>query len=58
MKQEELMEILRNNLSDSKLPCATAFQISRKYKVSQKLIGEVANEAKIKISHCQLGCFK
>ena len=58
MDQEKLTDILRDNLRDGKLPCAKAFKISKEYKISLKLIGKAANEAKIKISNCQLGCFK
>ncbi len=57
MEQQELIEILKNNLSEGKLPCAAAFQISKKFNVNLKRIGKTANEAKIKISNCQLGCF-
>lgn len=40
-----------------KLPCATAFQIARELKVSQKEVGDMANKLKIRLSQCQLGCF-
>ena len=58
MKKEELIEILKENLVEGKLPCSKAFAIAKKEKITLKEIGESANEEKIRISNCQLGCFK
>jgi len=41
-----------------RLSCFKAFAISEKLSVSVKEIGEFCNENNIKISSCQLGCFK
>lgn len=48
---------MRASLVDGKLPCAVAFRIAKKLKVSPKQVGDAANRLKIKISSCQLGCF-
>jgi hypothetical protein len=48
---------MRASLVNGKLPCAVAFQIARKLKVSPRQVGDAANRLKIKISSCQLGCF-
>jgi hypothetical protein len=48
---------MRASLVNGKLPCAVAFQIARKHKVSPRQVGDAANRLKIKISSCQLGCF-
>lgn len=53
----ELEEKVKVSLVDGKLPCAVAFRISREMKVSLKEVGATANKLKIKICHCQLGCF-
>jgi hypothetical protein len=45
------------SLVNGKLPCAVAFQIAKKLKVSPRQVGDAANRLKIKISSCQLGCF-
>ena len=52
-----LEEELRESLVDNRLPCAVAFKISRKLKVSPKKVGDTANRLNVKISGCQLGCF-
>jgi hypothetical protein len=48
---------MRASLVNGKLPCAVAFKIAKKLKVSPKEVGDAANRLKIKISGCQLGCF-
>ena len=57
MDNKALEEELKASLVEGKLPCAVAFQIARKLKVSPKQVGDAANRLKIKISSCQLGCF-
>jgi hypothetical protein len=52
-----LEEEMRASLVNGKLPCAVAFKIARKLKVSPKQVGNAANKLNIKISSCQLGCF-
>ena len=52
-----LEEEMRTSLVNGKLPCAVAFQIAKKLKVSPKQVGDAANRLNIKISSCQLGCF-
>lgn len=39
------------------LLCAKAFELSEKYGISLKDIGEYCSENGIKLSGCQLGCF-
>jgi hypothetical protein len=48
---------LKASLVDGRLPCAVAFEISNKLKVSRKKVGDMANSLNMKISNCQLGCF-
>ena len=45
------------SLVNGKLPCAVAFKIAEKLKISPRQVGDMANEIKIKIANCQLGCF-
>ena len=52
-----LEDEMRESLVNGKLPCAVAFQIARKLKVSPKQVGDAANRLSIKIASCQLGCF-
>jgi hypothetical protein len=52
-----LEEEMRASLVNGKLPCAVAFKVARKLKVSPRQVGDAANRLNIKISSCQLGCF-
>jgi len=52
-----LEDELKASLVDGRLPCAVAFKIARKLKVSPGKVGEMANKLKVKIASCQLGCF-
>ena len=40
------------------LPCAEAFRVAHQTGTSLEAVGKACNEHKIKIVHCQLGCFK
>lgn len=55
--EKALEEEMRASLVNGKLPCAVAFKIAKKLKVSPSDVGDAANRLKIKISSCQLGCF-
>ena len=48
---------IKASLVDGRLPCAVAFGIAKKLKVSPRQVGDAANELQIKIATCQLGCF-
>ena len=55
---DEILESeLKTSLVDGKLPCAVAFEIAHKLKVSPRRVGDMANRINVKISGCQLGCF-
>jgi plasmid maintenance system antidote protein VapI len=41
-----------------KLSCQTAFDLAEKFGVSKETLGQACNDSNIKISDCQLGCFK
>lgn len=60
MTKEEILKAVEDAAQDygGKLPCAAAQELSRKLGVPLLAIGEAANELKIKITQCQLGCFK
>lgn len=42
---------------EKRIPCATAFQLAQELGLSRARLGELLNELRIKIIHCQLGCF-
>jgi hypothetical protein len=52
-----LEEEMQASLVGGKLPCAVAFKIAKKLKVSPQTVGDMANRLNIKINNCQLGCF-
>lgn len=43
---------------DKRLPCAKAMKIAEELGVAPKRVGEAADELKVKIGACQLGCFE
>ncbi len=62
MKSEDLERIVIEAAvetgSGKKLPCKKAFEIAGAHSVPLIEIGKCCNRAGIKISGCQLGCFK
>lgn len=40
------------------LPCAEAFRLAERFGVDKLEIGRICNAHQIRISKCQLGCFK
>ena len=58
MDRKKLEETIKEKAKDGKLPCAMCFKIAEDFGISKREMGKVLNEIKIKISQCQLGCFK
>lgn len=54
---ELLIEEIKKALVDNRLSCAKAHELAEKFNVTLPTIGQIAEEQKIKISKCQLGCF-
>ena len=52
-----LLEDLKVSAENNHLPCPVAWQLAKKHNVSKKRVGEAADELKIRIVNCQLGCF-
>lgn len=57
-KKEEIKAKIIGKTQNKKLPCKLAFQLAEEFGAELKEIGEIANELDIKITNCQLGCFK
>ena len=53
-----LLEEVETSLVNSNLPCTVALEVAKKLKVAPKEVGDTATKQKIKISSCQLGCFR
>jgi hypothetical protein len=56
-KENITIRRIQESLQDGRLPCAAAHAISEETGVPLARIGEIADDLKIKISKCQLGCF-
>jgi Mg-chelatase subunit ChlD len=54
---QEIIEAIQSSLVGGRLPCKVAHDLGRKIKISLREIGDAATKMKIKIDHCQLGCF-
>ena len=60
--ETELINVVVNSAKEvdgrKKLSCARAFQLAEEFNVPPAQIGRICNDNNIKISNCQLGCFK
>ena len=54
----ELESVVKASLKDGYLSCPVAWGIARKSNVPKTTIGEIADRLGIRITNCQLGCFK
>jgi len=54
----QLVDMVKAQLRDGNLQCATAFKIARQAKVPKIAVGEVTDRLGIRITNCQIGCFK
>ena len=54
---EEMINKIKQAAKDGYLPCAAALKLANDENVAPAVIGKAADEAKIKITNCQLGCF-
>ncbi len=53
-----LEDKVKASLGDGYLPCAVAFRIAEEAKVPKVAIGEITDRLGIRITDCQIGCFK
>ena len=56
--RKKLEETILRKSKGGKLSCAMCFKIAKDQGISANKMGRILNEMKIKISQCQLGCFK
>ena len=55
--EDTLEDAMRQQLVDGQLPCARAMAIASRLGIEPAAVGLAANQAGIRISHCQLGLF-
>lgn len=57
MDKDAIIEKVRAHAKNNKIACKQALRIAEEEGVSSREFGEILNELKIKVAHCQLGCF-
>ena len=57
-KRELLLERVNQSLVGGALPCAVAHHLAEELDVSVPDVGWAADESKVRITKCQLGCFR
>lgn len=53
----EVLEAVRLAAKEGRLTCTQARKLAQELKVAPRVVGNAANELKIKIKSCELGCF-
>jgi len=53
----EVEKAITNRLESGRLPCITAWEIAREFKIPKIKVSSVAEKIQIKINRCQLGAF-
>jgi LAO/AO transport system kinase len=56
-KKKEIEEVLKKSSVEGRITCSDARKIAEGLGVPYKEVGKIANELKIKIKDCELGCF-
>ncbi|MEW6740434.1 MAG: hypothetical protein ACOYU2_09520 [Nitrospirota bacterium] len=56
-KKKEIENILKTRSAEGRITCSDARTIAEELGVPYKEVGKTANELKIKIKNCELGCF-
>jgi hypothetical protein len=54
----QLENMIKASLQDGNLVCAVAFRIAQQAKVPKIAVGERSDRLGIRITNCQIGCFK
>lgn len=57
MSDSKIKEALKIAAPDGKLSCKEAWALAEELGADKAEVGKAANELKIKIHSCQLGCF-
>ena len=57
-KQQLIEHEMQKYAEKGEITCQEALKLAGKLQVRSRSVGESADKLKIKIRHCQLGCFK
>jgi len=52
-----LHQTMLQRLEDGQMPCTVAHELAHEFGLEPLAVGQAANEANVRISHCQLGLF-
>lgn len=55
--KQEVLDAVKQAAKDGRLTCTEARKLAEDLKVNPSVVGKAANELKIKIKSCELGCF-
>lgn len=55
--KDKIAEEIKKKAINNRIPCPVARQIAKELSVSYKEVGRIADELKVKITDCELGCF-
>ena len=58
MEDEQIYNQIKKRSKSGQISCKQCFEVAQTCNVNLKVVGSICNEKKIKISSCQLGCFK
>ena len=53
-----VLEAVTENAGKKKLTCEAAFELAERFKTDKLEVSKICNQNNIKISACQLGCFR
>jgi len=54
----QLEDTVKSSLKEGYLPCAVAWKIAKEANVPKIAVGEITDRLGIRITNCQIGCFK
>jgi hypothetical protein len=55
--KQEVLDAVEKAAKDGRLTCTEARKLAEVLKVEPGIVGEAADELKIRIKSCELGCF-
>jgi len=58
MSPEEIRTAIQAKAVEGKVPCKAMLDLASETETTASQIGDICNELNIKVSACQLGCFK
>jgi len=54
---EKLISQIQERVTENRISCKAALEIADENQISRHEMGKLLNKLKIKVRHCQLGCF-